>query len=77
MRALGLVSAAALCIFVAAGCGGSADESTAEPMPTAAETATPVREQAPPIAGTSVDGEPVSLADFRGQAVLINVWSSW
>jgi peroxiredoxin len=40
-------------------------------------TTTLTRKQAPAIEGTSVEGEPISLADFRGQAVLINVWSSW
>jgi hypothetical protein len=39
--------------------------------------ATPPRERAPAIEGTSVDGKPISFADYRGQAVLINVWSSW
>jgi hypothetical protein len=29
------------------------------------------------LAGTSLDGEPISLDDFRGTAVLVNVWSSW
>ena len=29
------------------------------------------------ITGESLDGEHVSLADFRGKRVLLNVWSSW
>jgi cytochrome c biogenesis protein CcmG/thiol:disulfide interchange protein DsbE len=35
------------------------------------------RPKAPPIAGVTIDGERVSLAQFRGRPVLINVWSSW
>jgi peroxiredoxin len=32
---------------------------------------------APAIEGTTVDGEPLALTDYRGKAVLVNVWSSW
>jgi hypothetical protein len=31
----------------------------------------------PPIAGTTLDGKRVALADLRGKPVVINVWSSW
>jgi hypothetical protein len=29
------------------------------------------------IAGETLDGERLSLADFRGEPVFVNVWSSW
>ena len=32
---------------------------------------------APVYAAVTIDGKPVSLADFRGQAVLLNVWATW
>jgi len=32
------------------------------------------REPAPAVAGTSVDGAPVALADFAGRPVVVNVW---
>jgi hypothetical protein len=35
------------------------------------------RPAAPPIEGTTLDGERISLADFRGKPVFVNVWSSW
>jgi hypothetical protein len=35
------------------------------------------RQPAPAIAGTTLDGERLSLASFLGRAVLLNVWSSW
>jgi len=35
------------------------------------------RPAAPPIAGTTLDGKRLALADLRGKPVLINVWSSW
>ena len=30
-----------------------------------------------PIAGVTLDGKRLSLADLRGKPVVINVWSSW
>jgi len=35
------------------------------------------RPKAPAIAGVTLEGKKVSLAQFRGRPVLINVWSSW
>jgi len=35
------------------------------------------RDQAPEITGTSLDGDPISLDDFVGKVVVINVWGSW
>ncbi|MGQ0521302.1 MAG: TlpA family protein disulfide reductase [Actinomycetota bacterium] len=32
---------------------------------------------APPIEATSLEGKPVSLADYRGRPVLVNFWASW
>ncbi|MEV7435424.1 TlpA family protein disulfide reductase [Streptomyces griseoviridis] len=32
---------------------------------------------APDLAGTSLDGDPVRLSDFRGEVVLVNAWASW
>lgn len=32
---------------------------------------------AKPLAGPGLDGKPVSLADFRGRVVLVNVWATW
>lgn len=55
-------------LFAIAGCGGDA-ETTAPPATTAAGAGT--------IAGTTLDGEPISLEDFRGKPVFVNVWSSW
>jgi thiol-disulfide isomerase/thioredoxin len=35
------------------------------------------REPAPDIAGDSLEGEPIALADFTGDLVVVNVWGSW
>ena len=32
---------------------------------------------APPIAGTDLGGNPVSLADYKGKVVLVLFWASW
>lgn len=29
------------------------------------------------VSGTDLDGNPLSLADFRGDVVVVNVWGSW
>jgi thiol-disulfide isomerase/thioredoxin len=29
------------------------------------------------LQGTTIDGKPISLADFKGHPVVINVWGSW
>ena len=31
----------------------------------------------PTVSGTSLDGQPLSTADYRGQVVVVNVWGSW
>ena len=71
---------AALCTLVVAGCGGgSAGEAAASAPPSVTETAGPeaMRQTAPPIEGTTLDGEKAVLADLRGKQVFVNVWSSW
>jgi thiol-disulfide isomerase/thioredoxin len=30
-----------------------------------------------PLAGTTLDGEPIALEDFAGDVVVVNVWGSW
>lgn len=35
------------------------------------------REAMPLIAGTTVDGQPLSLADDRGRVIVLNNWASW
>jgi hypothetical protein len=81
MRALG--SLLALVALFAVACGG--ERGTQEQMPTQPEppaeqdppAGDPSRPKAPPVGGTTLDGEELSLADFRGRPVLVNVWSSW
>jgi peroxiredoxin len=52
-------------------------EETSPPVETAPPPEAASRPPAPAIEGESLDGEPISLADYRGRAVFVNVWSSW
>jgi cytochrome c biogenesis protein CcmG, thiol:disulfide interchange protein DsbE len=36
-----------------------------------------VGDAAPPYAATDLDGDTVTLAALRGQAVLLNIWATW
>jgi cytochrome oxidase Cu insertion factor (SCO1/SenC/PrrC family) len=76
VRALAVI--AALFALLVAGCGSeSGDEAT----PTTTTTTESARSEggpmAPAIEGTTLDGERLSLADFRGRPVLVNVWAAW
>jgi hypothetical protein len=77
VRALGIL--VALCALAAVGCGGggSMAEETSPPVETAPPPEAANRPPAPAIEGESLDGQPISLADYRGRAVFVNVWSSW
>jgi len=35
------------------------------------------RKQPGEVSGESLDGKPISLDDFRGKTVVVNVWGSW
>jgi ABC-type glycerol-3-phosphate transport system substrate-binding protein len=73
-----LLLAAATVALVAAGCGGgSTTDETSPPPPSVTVTTESAGAPAPAIEGTTVDGEQLALADFRGRAVFVNVWASW
>lgn len=36
-----------------------------------------IGQPAPPLAGKTIDGDDVSLADLRGKVVLVNAWATW
>jgi len=73
-----LVVLLALVSLALGACGGERDEAMPPPAPEAPAPSTrPDRPRAPEIEGTGLDGERLSLADLRGRAVIVNVWSSW
>ena len=54
-----------LCAALAAGPAGAAELSLSEPKPL------------PEVTFEDAEGEQVSLADFRGQVVVLNLWATW
>jgi hypothetical protein len=72
MRRLGLLVVA---LAVLAACGGEESGSRAD------EAAGPRTSSAAgdgvALEGKTLDGAPLSLADFRGKPVFVNVWASW
>jgi hypothetical protein len=69
--------------------GTAAETEAARPAPPATAAQTEAARPAPPatapeteasrsaVRGPGLDGGEISLDDFRGTAVLVNVWSSW
>lgn len=74
------VSAAALLL---SGCGesetGSSSGNTQYVGGTGKVTTVPASERktAPDISGETVDGKKLSLKDYRGKVVVLNVWGAW
>ena len=64
MGRLALLAVVALAL---AACGSGGQEAQ-PPEPTS---------DARGFSGTTLDGETISLRDFRGRPLLLNVWSSW
>jgi thiol-disulfide isomerase/thioredoxin len=73
------VAACALALLSAAGCaqtmGGA--EGFVSGSGTVTVLDTPDRVPAPPLSGPSLQGRPISLDDFSGSTVVMNVWGSW
>jgi cytochrome c biogenesis protein CcmG, thiol:disulfide interchange protein DsbE len=46
-------------------------------VPAGAETALRTSEVAPAFTLPTIDGQEVSLSDYRGQVVLVNIWATW
>jgi cytochrome c biogenesis protein CcmG, thiol:disulfide interchange protein DsbE len=58
-----LVALLAVVVLVAGACGGSGQAQTGQP--------------APPITGTTLDGQTLDLAQYKGHPVVVNFWASW
>jgi thiol-disulfide isomerase/thioredoxin len=65
--------------IVASACATDAGTSELGYIPGEGATVIPAeqREPAPPVAGQGIDGEPLTLANYRGMPVVLNFWASW
>jgi cytochrome oxidase Cu insertion factor (SCO1/SenC/PrrC family) len=73
MRRLGLL---AIAVALLAGCGGEDSSPQGRDADADPTTSSPAAEGVE-LEGETLDGRPLSLADFRGTPVFVNVWASW
>jgi thiol-disulfide isomerase/thioredoxin len=86
-RAAAVLAAGAAVVLALTGCGSmsggsgsSASSSNTKFIPGTGEiTTVPVADRiaAPDISGKTVDGGQLSLSQFKGKVVVLNVWGSW
>jgi thiol-disulfide isomerase/thioredoxin len=80
-RRTGPALAALACLALVAGCsneiGSSGDQGYVAGRGIITSLAVADRKEPGEVAGTTIDGEEVSLDDYAGQVVVVNVWGSW
>ena len=84
-RRLAAAAAALACALALTGCSGTSAtaEDPASPQLETLDTgddgliAVEDRQPAPELSGTTLDGEPLAVADLRGEVVVLNFWASW
>ena len=81
-RPLAAVLSALLLAGTVAGCsrgdvGSSGDQGFVSGKGVITVLKTADRKRPGPVEGTTLDGRHVSLSDFRGKVVVVNVWGSW
>lgn len=66
-------------LSVAAGSASGADSNTVRPVPdwTAGLERLQPAEAATTVAFTDGEGQPLTLADFKGEGVVVNLWATW
>ncbi|WHM40996.1 TlpA disulfide reductase family protein [Streptomyces sp. BPTC-684] len=78
--------AAAICLLSLSACSGAGHRAdpvpgpsggTGSALPGITQVAPADRTAAPVLTGKDLDDRPLSLADYRGQVVVLNVWGSW
>ena len=75
-----LVVLGGVAAIVLAACSANTDNRSVQSSNAANNTGqvdASVGESAPTYVTTSLDGDTVSLADLRGQVVILNVWATW
>ena len=68
---------AALLLSGCSGLRGTGDLEFIQGAGNVVQVAIEDREKPIEISGDSLEGEPVDLADWRGEVVVVNVWGSW
>ena len=80
-RRTGAALAVLACLALVAGCsneiGSSGDQGYVAGRGIITSLAVADRKEPGEVAGTTIDGEEVSLDDYAGQVVVVNVWGSW
>jgi hypothetical protein len=72
MRRLGLL---VVVFAVLTGCAG--EESGRQGGDTAVDSTGSAASEGVALEGETLDGKPLSLGEFRGTPVFVNVWASW
>jgi thiol-disulfide isomerase/thioredoxin len=77
LAAVGLLVLPVALVGCAEAVGGSGEQGFVSGSGTI--TTLPVSERGRPgeVSGETIDGEPISLDDYAGQVVVVNVWGSW
>ncbi len=80
-RRTGSALAALACLALVAGCsneiGSSGDQGYVAGRGIITSLPVADREKPGEVSGQSIDGEDISLDDYAGQVVVVNVWGSW
>lgn len=80
---IALLLTCAVCAFCLPGCQGNSQSNPQGEESTQATTTTPLKESpqegylAPGFTVPDLTGKMVSLSDFRGKVVLVNIWATW
>ena len=80
-RPTGTALAALACLALVAGCsnqiGSSGDQGYVAGRGIITTLAVADRDKPAEVSGRTIDGEQLSLDDYAGQVVVVNVWGSW
>lgn len=78
-RAVGALAAVLLGSLVVTACSSREDTQRLPPIQHGSVAAPTSQSQDPPVdfTGTTLDGKVISLSDYRGHVVFVDVWATW